>query len=99
MASDLHPSWTWLIDWLRRMSKRFTPVTGAVVDLETGKRWDWGQAICRDVYGADWCDSPEFKAADQPGPGDPCPDALLDAARRWEAGEWPTWAREEAPDA
>ena len=98
MADDLHPSWYWLIAWIQRMSKRFTPSTGAVVDLETGKRWDWGQAICRDVYGPDWATSPAFKEDDMPSQDGPCPNAVLDAARRWEAGEWPAWARKDTAE-
>lgn len=67
-----------VIDWIGRMSVRYG---GRVSDNETGRAWDWGQALCREQYGADfgkWPDSPT--------------GADVARAIRWERGEWPAWA-------
>ena len=91
MPSD---RWTWedVIDWVVRMGRKF----GGTVWERGGKDWDWGQALCRDVYGPDWSKSAAFKADD--GLSVP-PPALVEAARRWEAGQWPTWAHKPEEDA
>lgn len=86
---DMHESWRQLCDWISRMSVKHG---GTVYDLETGKDLDWGQALCREVYGVDWMNNPDKKAADE---SDTCPPEVLDAATSWENGKWPKWARAE----
>lgn len=65
-------------------------VLGAtIIDGETGKRMDAGQAICRETYGVEWMDSAEFKADSN---ADAAPQEYLDAAKRLIDGT-ATWPR------
>lgn len=68
----------WISDWFKRMCDRHGDL---VADVETGHVWDWGQALCREMYGPDPRDWPEVPT-----------QADVDRARRWEQGEWPEWA-------
>jgi len=83
----------WIMRWIERMSAAY----GGVVYIaegygEPGESWvgyDWGQALCREMYGpryADWPDEPETLD--------------IERAQQWEAGDWPEWAEqpEEARD-
>lgn len=58
-----------------------------ITDVTTGRTMDAGQAICREAYGVDWVDSPDFKAANAAAVA---PDEYLAAARRLIARE-PNW--------
>ena len=73
-----------VIDWIDRMATRYG---GIVYDLELGRSWDWGQALCRQVYGPDWMHNSEYLAN-----GDDPSYEAVEAAREWEAGSWPEWA-------
>ena len=81
------PETEYVVEWTSRMARRYG---GIVYDDETGRQWDWGQALCREVYGPDWMNSPEFKKMDEAG-GPFAAD--VKAAEAWEAGAWPEWAR------
>lgn len=78
--------WEWLANWTRRMANKFG---GSVFDIETGKAWDWGQAICREVYGPEWANSEQFQIADESGI---VPEEITHAALAWENDNWPEWA-------
>lgn len=72
-----------VLAWINRMTKRYGPI---VRDKE-GPNLDWGQALCRQVYGLDW----NRLIGDIDGP-------TLDdvhAAQEWEAGEIPEWVERE----
>jgi len=80
--------WNWLVDWIKRMADSFG---GSVYDTETGKTWDWGQAICREVYGPNWMHEADYLAVDIEDT-DSVPDDIVSAALAWERGNWPEWA-------
>ena len=67
-----------IIGWIKRMSKKF----GGVVVEKNGKRWDWGQALCRERYGENWIE--------ENLPNEPDNEAVL-IAQNWERGEIPDW--------
>lgn len=48
---------------------------------------DWGQALCREMYGIDW-------PAHLPEDGDIGPGAE-ERALSWACGEWPEWATQD----
>jgi len=64
--------------WIERMAYRYGPV----VTDRNGVRYDWGQALAREVYGPGWMQM-DLVA---PGADD------MDTAWAWERGEWPDWA-------
>ena len=35
---------------------------GSIYDYEANKSWDAGQAVCREMYGADWMNSAAFQS-------------------------------------
>ncbi len=71
----------WVIEWIHRMAAKFG---GIVYDTEAGRSWDWGQALCVERYGRDFSHWPESPSSED-----------IDRAQRWEAGEWPKWAKPE----
>ena len=85
---NLHPQWTYLIDWTSRMTKKY----GATVKDKCGEKWDWGQAMCRELYGEDWSNSVDFLATNDIPPEDPPPQEMVELCKRWESGEYsPEW--------
>ena len=65
----------YIADWIMRMGNKY----GHVV-FGKGKRLDWGQALCIEMYGdnpMDWPDIPEV--------------ADITEAAKWEVGEFPEW--------
>ena len=64
---------------------------GTVYDVE-GKSWDWGQALCRETYGVDWMQDPEFNYNEETiTPEMPAPERLYQNAKLWEFGNHPSW--------
>jgi hypothetical protein len=82
-----HSTWQYLIDWISRMANKYD---GIVYD-HNGKRWDWGQAICREMYGEDWMHHEEFERIDNLEDTKPVPDEVIGRAIEWENGKWPEW--------
>ena len=82
-----HRTWQYLIDWTVDMARRY----GGTVWDRSGKQWDWGQAICREMYGADWMKDAEFRTLNDTPDTEPVPDDVLKRARDWQFGEWPSW--------
>ena len=80
------PNTQFVIDWTNRMAWKFG---GTVYEVDGGKSWDWGQALCREVYGKGWSNDPQFLADDELPD---VPDWFVEAAQKWEAGEWPAWS-------
>ena len=71
----------WVIDWIARMGQKYD----GIVYEKTGKKWDWGQALCRECYGPDWNDIvPESPSWED-----------IERAKRWETGEIPDWVNQE----
>ena len=78
--------WNDLVKWGHRIGKRYD---GVIYDNVTERYWDWGQALCRELYGVDWMTHPEFLAADNEMYP---PTEAVERALSWEAGNWPEWA-------
>lgn len=68
----------WVIDWIDAMTREFGPMV-----YGHGRSWDWGQALCVELYGLDsatWPNAPDREA--------------IDRAIAWQEGEdWPRWAK------
>jgi len=62
---------------------------GGVVTDTDGKRWDWGQAICRVLYGPRWSSHPEFLRVDDIDISEPAPQEAIELIEAWENGDWP----------
>lgn len=83
-------SWKWLIDWTIRMAKKYPgwsyPSENAI---------EFGQGICREMYGKDWMNHPKFRTENDKDPETEDVDpSVIDRAKRWEAGEIPEWCSE-----
>lgn len=78
----------WVLDWIDRMAKHY----GGTVYDKNGKRWDWGQALCRECYGEDWNTEIGRLNVQTPSPED------IDRAKRWEEGELPEWFLNQAKE-
>lgn len=66
------PETAFIAEWIGRMNRKH----GGTVNY----RYDWGQALCVEMYGKnndDWPDDPVV--------------ADVEAAKRWEADEFPEW--------
>ena len=64
---------------------------GTVVD-KSGQQWDWGQALCRQLYGTDWMNDEEFHRS---GDLDVAPQYVLDECERWAAADsHPNWVEQ-----
>ena len=90
--SDFHSSWRFIVDWTSRMSQKYG---GTVYEKNSSKTWDWGQALCREMYGIDWGNNPKWEEESRRETDQPCNPETLARAKSWEAGEIPEWVREE----
>ena len=66
---------------------------GTVYEKDSSKTWDWGQALCRELYGSDWMNNPDYKEENVREDSEPCNPETLAKAKSWEAGEIPEWVR------
>jgi len=73
------------LDWTYRMAMKY----GGTVYEKNGKRWDWGQAICREQYGPNWSHLPEGEL-----PETPTNDDIVRMVE-WEEGDIPDWVDQE----
>jgi len=85
------PRTAWVIGWIDRMAAKYG---GVLHDRETGRQWDWGQALCRQMYGPDWYNQADWAAADD---APDVPAEAISAAKAWESGGWPAWAEQREP--
>jgi len=84
--TEYSPNTTWVSAWINRMAEAHGGTVSVHPDFDASDvvrsfGYDWGQALCREQYGADpstW-------------PADPADDDIA-RARRWENGDWPEWA-------
>jgi len=68
----------YIMDWITRMGEKHGHTIYA-----RGKRLDWGQALCTQLYGDDPKEWPE-----SPGSVD------VNEASSWESGNLPQWVKE-----
>lgn len=68
---------------------------GSVYDYEAMRSWDAGQAVCREQYGVDWMNSPQFREQEEVCSGDEnkIHAGAIEAAERVLAGT-PEWMKE-----
>jgi hypothetical protein len=56
------------------------------------KQWDWGQALMRLAYGANWMGNDDFHLMNNTIPSEePAPQFIVDLAKAWENGKEPGW--------
>jgi hypothetical protein len=79
---DIHPSWQLAVDSLDDV---IAALGGSIRD-KSGKTYDPGQAVCRELFGPDWMRSEEFALFDG---AEECDPAFFEAVGRL--------ARKEAP--
>lgn len=80
MSYPMKPETRYVLDWIGRMAHRWG---GTVFDrTDATKKYDWGQALCREQYGPGWNDV----VGEDPTPED------VERAKVWEEGDWPEWA-------
>ena len=89
----MHKTWQTLISFTSAMANNYG---GVVVEKETGKRMDWGQALCREVYGPGWNEDPKFLEENEIPNTEPAPAKSVAVAKSWAGGEWPDWVDKEA---
>lgn len=83
--SSIDYTWRIVVDWTSAMTKKH----GATVVDKSGKRWDWGQALCRQLHGEDWMNHPEFQRLND---AEVAPQYVLDECKRWaETDKQPEW--------
>lgn len=86
---NLHHTWREISHWTGLMAKLHG---GTVHDTQKHKIWDWGQALCRELYGFDWMNSEEFKRVNDIPSEEPAPANIIQAARKWQERDgWPKW--------
>ena len=69
------------LDWIYKMADKY----GGICYEKNGKSWDWGQALCRLCYGADWQNYIVKNDITTPSWDD------LEKGQRWFEGETPEW--------
>lgn len=82
-----HPTWKKLNALIGDIASHFH---GRVFDSRVGDSWDPGQAVCAELYGADWSNDPQFKLDSAREDSEPAPEGAIAAAERLLAGdcEW-----------
>ena len=65
---------------------------GGIVYDNDGNAFDWGQALCRQVYGHDWSNDPNYIRDNNLPIDKPAPIYLLEAASNWQKNGKPEWA-------
>ena len=81
LSEDEQRRVTWVLAWTSRMAGKY----GGTVYDQSGQTWDWGQALCRECYGADWNNAIVEQGIETPTWDD------IGRANRWEQGELPDW--------
>ena len=70
-----------IMEWVNRMTKQH----GVALYDEEGTEYNWGTALCRELYGKDWQDYMYKNDIT-------CPDAdAVSKAEIWENGDLPDW--------
>lgn len=77
--------WSDLNKGLNRLANKHA---GVVYDNEIERSWDWGQALCRGLYGVDWMNHPSFIEADD---AHYPPVEAFEILKGWESGQFPEW--------
>lgn len=80
---NIHPSWQRAVDSLDDV---VASLGGSIKD-KSGKSYDPGQAVCREMFGPDWMASEEFARFDN---ADECGQEFFDAVGRLARKE-PEW--------
>ncbi len=78
-------SWdpSYRVEAVMRFIDRMTEKHGPIVHDVEGGTLDWGQALCRDLYGHDWSTNPSL-------PDEP-PFSVHAVMARWTDGDLPGW--------
>lgn len=79
----MHDSWRRAVDSLDAV---VAALGGSIRDKETGKSYDPGQAVCREMFSPDWMKSEAFHAFDN---AEVCAPEFFEAVRRLAAKEAP----------
>ncbi len=87
MDGPRHSSWDRLCNLIEDISRKYG---GTIYDSRANQSWDPGQAVCAELYGPDWSNSPGFKKSSNLPDSIPAPLGAIEAAQRLLAGdcEW-----------
>lgn len=81
--------WNFIIfEFIDKMVKKYD----GVVYAKDGKRYDWGQALCRARYGENWKNDPEYLQENESS--EPFPETI-NLAKEWLKGNVPDWVDQE----
>lgn len=83
------------IEQINALAKKYG---GSVYDQEAGTSWDWGQAVCRSLYGINWGNHPAYRAANEMPEGQ-IPLEAIALAKKWLELGSPEWAIVTGPKA
>ena len=84
---SIHHTWRTVVDWITIMTRKH----GSTVVDKSGQKWDWGQALCRQLHGEDWMNNPEFQRLNDL---EIAPQYVLDECKKWqESNSHPGWVK------
>jgi len=70
-----------ILEWAQRMTEEY----GSIIVAKDNQKYDWGQALCREMFGVNWNSYMVEKNILIPTQKD------LDRALEWEKGDIPEW--------
>ena len=73
-----------IFEWVKRMSEKHGPT----IHSTNGEEYDWGQALCREQFGANWQQYMVEHNISMPTRKD------LERAIEWEEGNVPDWVEQ-----
>jgi hypothetical protein len=74
-----------ILDWVVRMNEKW----GHTVHGDAGEYYDWGQALCHEIYGKKWGKHPAFLEVND---SRDIPTVAVETAKRLESAEQlPEW--------
>ncbi len=74
-----------VVSFIEIMTARY----GFTVIETNGNHYDWGQALCRDIYGPDWNNNPNI-------PDEP-PIEVYAVMKKWLQEDFPSWMQKPVP--
>lgn len=89
---EKHATWRYVEKWAVAMKKKH----GGRV-WEGGEWMDWGQALCRELYGPEWTTSGQLKILNSMSKSEPLPKDIIALCNKWQEGWKPDWVTRYSP--